>query len=232
MSESATDDLLSAYLDGQLGDTERGRLELRITKEPDLARRLETLRAADGAARDWFAGALTDAPPATAACVRRGFRRRRNQHRDGAGFAGFNRWLAPVAAVAAVIVIGLIGFNYEVERRVDNVVAQMRSERTADLKLLANAMQEVLETRESGTPVSYRSDQTGFSVTIVPQRTWRSQSGHWCRQFSEIFVDGTAEDAPVSVACRDSQGHWRRVRTELRNPSAPPLPVEFGGTRL
>lgn len=224
MTDTATDDLLSAYLDGQIDPAARAEIETRLAAEPDLAARLEALTAADAAAAGWFADMLGEPPAATVETVRQGFRRRRRG--AGAG-GGFERWLAPVVAAAAVLLIGAFGFDRAVDRRVDSIVEQLRAERQADLGLIAEAMQQVLETHESGTPVRFEREGGGFAVTILPERTWRSQSGHWCRQFREIFLDSSVQDAPVSIACRDAQGKWRRVKTELPGSVEPPIPLEL-----
>jgi len=216
MSERDDDRLLSEYLDEALEADERDELEARLAAEPALARRLDALRAADRLARDWAEAALAEPSPAAVAIIRR--------RRGGAALRRLTPWLVPAAAAIAVVALGALGIDRAVDRRVAAAIDHLEDQRTADLKLLASAMQEMLETRESDTPVTFRSDQTGFSVTLVTQRTWRSKSGHWCRQFVELFPGADPAAAPVSVACRSKDGIWTRMKTELHYPAEPPLP--------
>ena len=70
------------------------------------------------------------------------------------------------------------------------------------------AVQRALETRETG-------DRETWSVagvargTVSPLRTWRSTSGHWCREFEETvrLADGRT-DAAIGIRCRQSDGRW------------------------
>ena len=130
----------------------------------------------------------------------------------------------PAAAAAAVVVIGLLAFDTMIDRRVDLALKQMRAERAADISMLASAVQEVLETRQSGAEAIYENASTGLAVKIVPRRTWKSASGHWCREFSELFHASVERQPVISVACRNESGSWVRTRTELSAPSAPVVP--------
>ena len=135
--------------------------------------------------------------------------------------AAWQRWWLPASAAALVLGVGLAGFDYMLDRRVDAALDQMRAERASDLALLASAMQEVLETRESGIEVSFQNSDTGLSVTLLPRRTWKSASGHWCREFVEAVGETPVEDAAISTACRSPDGRWQRVMTELPGAHAP-----------
>ena len=88
----------------------------------------------------------------------------------------------------------------------------------------ADIMQEVLESQESGTEVAFQNPETGLAFRIKPQRTWKSASGHWCREFIEVVGDRTDADAPVSTACRVSKQRWVRVVTTLPGWQEPVLP--------
>lgn len=219
------DDTLSAHLDGRLAPAEARAVEEAMARDPQVATRLARLGAADRAARDWFDDVARDAPAAAADLVRDGFARRRQGRRRRALGTGIAAW----AAAAAVVAVALLGLDHEVDRRVADAIAQMRSERASDLGLLASAMQEVLETRASGTEVSFENARTGTRLTLVPRRTWKSESGHWCREFVETIAGEGGREQPVSVACRDDDGTWRRVRTVTSGP--PVLPWLGPGPR-
>lgn len=211
------EEALSRFLDGEI-DQETAR---RIRGDPAQARRAAALADQDRALGDWFGAQLSDPPTALEGAVRAAFARRRARRR-----AGLRQWLLPVAATVAVAVLGVGAFDYLIERRVGRAIDEMRAERASDLTLLARAMQEVLETRESGNAVAYRNDATGLRVTLVPRRTWQSETGHWCREFVEMFEGAGSDASPVSTACRTADGQWMRVRTELPAALAPVLPVK------
>lgn len=221
------DDVLSAFMDGRLSPESEGEIRQRISCDRMLASRVERFRRADAAARDWFGASLEEPPAAMADAVRRGFTARKP-----AGRSLPHAWLAPLAVAAGIAAVAVIGLNHEVDRRVSQSVAQMRLEREADLQMLASAMQEALETRVSGTEVIYRNDSTGTSVKLTPLRTWRNQQGQWCREFAEVFSEPAAGPAPLSIACRQSDGSWQRVKTELRGSTAASWPKLPPGANL
>ena len=218
MNRQFDEETLSRFLDGDLPARDMAEIEAALEADPALVEELSALETQDQAIRDWFDAQLTDPPAALTETVRAGFARRRAHHGGG---PGWGHWWLPSAAAAAVVAVGLGAFDYMLDRRVDAALGQMRAERASDMALLASAMQEVLETRESGVEVSYTNNSTGFGVTLIPRRTWKSASGHWCREFVEVF-DGTGrETAPTSVACRDPDGNWRRVTTKVPSPFLP-----------
>ena len=218
MSRHFDEETLSRFLDGDLPADERAEIDAALEADPTLVERLSALEAQDHAIREWFDAQLTEAPAALTESVRNSFAERRAH---GGGGPGWGHWWLPSAAAAAVVAVGLGAFDYMLDRRVDRALDQMRAERASDMALLASAMQEVLETRESGVEVSYTNSSTGFGVTLIPRRTWKSASGHWCREFIEVF-EGTGRDiAPTSVACRDPEGQWRRVTTKVPSPFLP-----------
>jgi surface antigen len=73
------------------------------------------------------------------------------------------------------------------------------------------AVQYALEHLTSG--ISTASMFKGTEVEIKPVRTWKSVSGHYCRQY-EITVTEPASDPnrDERTRCRDSDGKWRRVK--------------------
>lgn len=45
--------------------------------------------------------------------------------------------------------------------------------------------------------------------SVTPRRTWRSRSGHWCREFEELLklADGRQYSA-LGKRCRNKDGRW------------------------
>jgi surface antigen len=73
------------------------------------------------------------------------------------------------------------------------------------------AVQYALEYLTSG--ISTASTYKGTEVEIRPVRTWKSISGHYCRQY-EITVTEPATDPnrDERTRCRDGDGKWKRVK--------------------
>ncbi len=211
------EEALSRWLDNELESIDAEAVDTAVRSDQAVTDKAGRLDEQDANVRAWFEEQLPPIPAHLEQSIRTGFSRRRaRQNKDAR-----QRWWLPVAAVALVLGIGLVGFDYMLDRRVDAALDQMRAERASDLALLASAMQEVLETRESGIEVSYQNSDTGLSVTLLPRRTWKSASGHWCREFVEAVGDTPVEDAAISTACRSPNGRWQRVVTELPGAQAP-----------
>ncbi len=211
MNKKLDDDALSRWLDGELDAERSSDIEASVTADPGLSATAERLRAQDEDLRGWFDEQAGLPSPKIEQSVREAFVDRRTR----SSAPGSRHWWLPAAAAAAVVIVGLAGFDYLIERRVDAALGQLRAERASDLALIASAVQEVLETRESGAEVSFSNDETGLSVTLSPQRTWKSASGHWCREFIEVFDGRSIETAPIGTACRTQEGLWMRVATEI-----------------
>ena len=75
------------------------------------------------------------------------------------------------------------------------------------------AVQYALEHLTSG--ISTASLVNGSEVTVMPMRTWKSVSDHYCRQY-EITVTKPASDPDRtgSIRCRDDDGVWKNVKKD------------------
>lgn len=79
-------------------------------------------------------------------------------------------------------------------------------------QLVDSTMQIVLETHISGRGRQWSSSKYGLSGRLTPVRTWRSQSGHFCREFLEIVrLPSGSERIGKGRACRNSAGEWIRT---------------------
>lgn len=77
----------------------------------------------------------------------------------------------------------------------------------------AKAVQRTLETHRSGVQFHW-GEGSRARGSVVPLRTFKSVSGHYCREFRElIVVDGGPRIERQAVACRDGDGVWRLVRS-------------------
>ena len=73
------------------------------------------------------------------------------------------------------------------------------------------AVQYALENLTSG--ISSATLIHGTRVTIMPTRTWKSVSGHYCRQYDmTVSNPGSAPEHGDGIRCRDGNGKWKRVK--------------------
>ncbi|MEM7546498.1 MAG: hypothetical protein AAF367_13255 [Pseudomonadota bacterium] len=73
-----------------------------------------------------------------------------------------------------------------------------------------DAVQTALETSLSGRQTGWRAPSGDFGF-VTPVETWKSTSGHWCRQFIEtVSIGGETQDREA-VACR-VDGRWRLAK--------------------
>ena len=208
MSRDGSIERLSAGIDGELTPQEAERLAEEIGGDPGLAALDRALRAADGVFRA-EAKAVAPASLAAAASIRTAFAARRNAARRRERL----RAALPIAASLLIAVGGAVWLD----RRADERAADRRVE-TA--RLIETAVQNALETAESGNQVVFGSN--GLNGHVTPVRTYRSTTNHWCREFEERVETGGVTVTRTGIACRDENGNWRRIET--RYPGPAPLP--------
>ena len=74
------------------------------------------------------------------------------------------------------------------------------------------ALQTAMETHLSGRGRPWASANPAYSGRVTPIRTWRSQSGHFCRAFVEIVrLPSGVERNGRGRACRNDAGNWVRI---------------------
>jgi surface antigen len=80
-----------------------------------------------------------------------------------------------------------------------------------DIALAATAMQATLEHASHGETRTWRNPETGHAGMMMPQRTYLSEAGFYCRYYREtLTVDGRSETYS-NTACRDAEGMWRWI---------------------
>ena len=195
------DTMLAAFMDGELDGTDKRAVEVAIDANPTLRSRLERLRSVDGLVRAAFAQVadLRTPPlraPVVAAVATRGPR---------------TRWQVPLAAAASLLVLVATGAGfYHLGQQEQRYIAQTRE---VDAAAAAQAFQRVTESELSGTTVKWRSPRGDSTAEFTPVRTWRTETGRYCREFSETrFRDGVKR-VEGGIACRGDDGSWKvRVR--------------------
>jgi surface antigen len=201
-------EMLSAYHDQELGLEETSRLRQISAADAKVRALLDAFDQIDAAARESFAEDL-DAPVSLA--LARSVR---------AGFAARKRRAIGQTVAIAVVVVG----NNWVEQRASQALA----EREIQIAALADrAVQDALENALSGAAVSLSDAHLAGMVSITPTRTYQSETKHWCREFTEsVMIDGQ-QTTRFGIACRESEGGWRRVQTRLPGSTPPPVGTDL-----
>lgn len=180
------DEMLSAYLDGELDADARERVAAALADDAELRERLERLRRNDDLLRAAFdeveAAPVPERlqaaarPQAQVIPLRRRFR-------------------APVLAAAAALVLGLA---------LGRLLAPVAPE-ASPLAAGAIAADSPLATALAATP-SGEVTQAG-ALEIAPLATFRTDDGRLCREYQ---ARGAGEAATLAIACREA-GQWRNL---------------------
>jgi surface antigen len=117
-------------------------------------------------------------------------------------------------AAALVMVAGTFAFTtYWMQTRMDNAVSSLAAHMETERVLLAQTVQEALETKVSGEPV-FVGQEGDWTEVLTPIKTYRSKSGHWCRQYLRQTTFSKLDLAIRGTACRDENGTWVTVFAE------------------
>lgn len=81
---------------------------------------------------------------------------------------------------------------------------------TREQVLAASARQRALDTLASGATLEWRSPDGNASGRITPTRSFRADTGAFCREFSEEVSAGGASDRFTDIRCRTPAGRWLR----------------------
>ena len=186
--EFGTDDeLLSAYLDGELSPGHRAALEKRLESDPLLALRLERLGRANATLRDAYAPVVSEPLPETLLSLIR-------TDAVKAGLRQRAAWMALAASVTLAIG-ALLGYLVASQSTVPEAGLLASTGSVAR----GSTLHEVLETTPSG---STREISSGLEV--VPVLSFAALDGGYCRELAIAGADGSAS----ALACR-RDGAWR-----------------------
>ena len=200
MQRLPSEELLVAYVDGELDEEDVATVEAALALAPDLRAQASGLRDSAALLRPAFNEPMHEAPPARLlAALERG--RRHAAPRIA--------WLA--AAAVAVLVLGAGGGYVASDWRFQQIMQQTENTRLSDELAMRNALAEALETNISGTPVSWQSPTSGRSGQAVPVRTFRNAEGAFCREYRETVTLGTGVEEVFGIACRRDNGIWQTV---------------------
>ena len=63
-----------------------------------------------------------------------------------------------------------------------------------------------------GQPIEWQNPSSGNRGTIMATREGTSQSGEYCREFTQTIVVGGQTQSAYGVACRQHDGAWKIVQ--------------------
>ncbi len=74
------------------------------------------------------------------------------------------------------------------------------------------AVQLALETRQTGETQTWSVPGVARG-SVMPRRTWRSESGHWCREFEEtVRLEEGLTGTAMGTRCRNDNGRWLQAK--------------------
>ena len=73
-----------------------------------------------------------------------------------------------------------------------------------------------LETVPTGQTVAWRNPDTGADVRTTPKRTYQTDSGRYCREYTTSASVAGRQQQVYGTACRQPDGSWEIVSRQLR----------------
>jgi anti-sigma-K factor RskA len=198
----STDDMLMAYVDGELSAEDRARVEAEMHADPGVARRVEQHRALRNNLRNAFDGVLREPVPERLVAAARGTgaapvadfaaaSARARESRQASAERAKRRWSWPEwGAMAASLLIGVIVTRAALHSP-DAAPFTSQGGQLVAQGALANALSNQL----ASTQPRDAAAQVGVS--------FRAKSGQYCRSFTM-----RSGDALAGLACREDDA-WR-----------------------
>lgn len=81
----------------------------------------------------------------------------------------------------------------------------------ADRQAMVRAAQNALEENRNGESASWSNPETGHLGTIMPVRTYDSDSGRPCREYQQTATVAGKTGMAYQTACREQDGSWKIV---------------------
>ncbi|CTQ74021.1 hypothetical protein [Roseibium alexandrii] len=202
---------IGLILDNEMPPEARDELLIRLQADADSAELMKQMAADQALLQEVLPPSVPDATiKRLESVIEREFDRR-------APKAGSDRhWSRAIVYLAAslVLVAGTFAVtNFWMQSRMDQVVASLAVHMETERLALAQTVQEALETKVSGEPVAIGQDGD-WSEILTPIKTYKSKSGHWCRQYLRETRFGKLDMTIRGTACRDENGVWTTVFAE------------------
>ena len=213
---------LGAYMDREAAPEELRATEARLFQDREALALLQALRADQEQLRSDLDRANGSVPPERLLeTIQDGFESRREAAPGGSGVSRglpSRGWMLAAASLA-FLVIGAGSGVWWAETRVSEALHRFEARSEVERGVIASTVSHALETQVSGESVDWESGEV--SGRVVPLRTYRSQSGHWCREYERTtrFEAGTI--SVLALACRTGDGQWVTIRAEPRSGMSP-----------
>ena len=104
---------------------------------------------------------------------------------------------SPAAIAVGVILGGLLG------GAVGNALDQR------DKEMAMKQAQYSLENSQAGQSSQWQNPDSGNSGTFTPTRTYQTQSGQPCREYTQEILIGGEKHESYGTACRQADGSWK-----------------------
>jgi len=212
---------LVAYVDGELDETERRRVEEVLDTDEEARQVVRDLRVGAAQLRAVLDEPLREpVPERIHAAIDRAFAERAGAAaRSDRRRRSWGRRAAPLlAASVAALAVGLGGGYYLGVGRLSDRLARLEAARLEDRALLEQTVSRALEKQLSGVAVDWRNPNSGSYGTVTPVRTFRNADGQWCREYAAASWLHDRRESRRAIACREADGVWR-TRIEIAGES-------------
>lgn len=211
MTEPKSDNILHQFVDGECGPSEQ--LEILRAEEDDaeLAGRIRKIRKQKAELRAAMNLELLDEVPDDLILATE-IGAADNMNRAPTFGIGTQSAIILVACLCGAVALGTAWSHWRINDW-QNTMASLEEKRETALTL---TVQEGLETYLSGDALEINDQNLGIAVSVRPDETYRSASGHWCRGFTETMTIDGQEIRRKAVACRDQDTQiWMRMHTVI-----------------
>lgn len=82
----------------------------------------------------------------------------------------------------------------------------------ADRQAMEASAQRALEYNRTGEPETWRNPDSGHHGSTIPQRTYKTAQGRYCREYQQTVIIGGEEHQAYGTACRQPDGSWEIVK--------------------
>ena len=104
---------------------------------------------------------------------------------------------SPAAIAGGVILGGLLG------GAIGNALDQR------DKELAMKEAQYSLEHSQAGNSSQWQNPDSGNSGTFTPTRTYQTEGGQYCREYTQEILVGGEKHESYGTACRQPDGTWQ-----------------------
>lgn len=209
MTQRIDDETLVAYVDQELDELEHRRIEAALASDEEGKETVQGLRESDSLLRAALSAPLDEPLPVKVLETIDNAAARWNDSRRPRGTLMSGPWPAAIAASFVALAIGLGVGLMASDQQLGARMARLEALAEADRLALQAALSEALESQVSGASLAWTNPDSGRSGTITPLRTFKSQQGQWCREYSALETSETGPQEQRAIACREGAGVWK-----------------------